>query len=278
MAWKIPKGLADYDAKEIQVYGRGYTDVLQYDRPMREWLPGWFGTLAGSDKLLTMLAAAAVLALLVYAAGMVFGWWKRRWGILLVQGTVVGSFVFWLCTSPLIRYGCVWVYLTTAVVFGGIYDAVMYAKQGNGQKRGQGQKEIRGVGNENGRIWWRTAAWRVVSAAVILLLFYKGFALAREIAGSYVNDYWLIQKDYDNFETYAYELEGVTFYCPVEGDRVGYEAFPSSPAKARIGFAGERMEDGFIPAPESYSEDAVSAWKSLQSAYFSSIIQEKRRR
>lgn len=235
VVWKIPKGIADYDAKEIQVYGRGYTDVGQFELPVREWMPGWFRTLAGSDKLLVIAAAFSAILLLVYAAGMVFGWWKRRWEILLVQGTVTASFVFWLCTSPLIRYGCVWVYLTPAVVLGGIYDAVLYPEGSKGQASGQ----------RNGGTWWRLAAERAVSAAVILLFLYKGFALAREIAGTYGNNYWLTQKDYENYETYAYEIDGVTFYCPAQGDRVGYEAFPSSPAEAEITFLGEELKDGF---------------------------------
>lgn len=244
VVWKIPKGLADYDAKEIQVYGRGYTDVGQFDLPVREWMPGWFRTLAGSDKLLVIAAAFSAIFLLVYAAGMVFGWWKRRWEILLVQGTVTASFVFWLCTSPLIRYGCVWVYLTPAVALGGIYDGVMrFADCGGGTAYALRERDRPGAQNgKNGRGWRFRVAW-AVSAAVIFLLLYKGLALTREIAGTC--GYWLTQKDYENYETYAYEIDGVTFYCPVQGDRVGYEAFPSSPAEAEITFLGEELKDGF---------------------------------
>lgn len=241
VAWKIPKGLADYDAKEIQVYGRGYTDVGRFDLPVREWLPGWFRTLAGSDKLLVLAAAVSVVILLMYAAGMVFGWWKRRWEILLVQGTVTASFAFWLCTSPLIRYGCVWVYLTPAVVLGGIYDAVMYPKEGDGAASEEEKKETK-----RDDFGWRTWMSRVASSAVILLLLYKGLALTREIIDSYGNEYWLTQKDYENYETYAYEIDGVAFYCPTEGDRVGYEAFPSSPQEAEITFLGDGLADGFV--------------------------------
>lgn len=234
VVWKIPRGLADYDAREIQVWGRGYTDVTQFDLPMREWLPGWFRTLAGSDKALVLASAAAVVSLLAEALYLAWRWHRRRQTAsdgavaqnsvlspahLAVQVTAAASFVFWLCTSPLIRYGCVWVYLTAAVVFGGIYEAAM-----------------------------RPAAARLVSAFVVLLLAYKGFALVRESAASYGNDYWLVQRDYENYETYAYEMEGVVFYCPAEGDRVGYEAFPSSPSKAQIAFLGEKMADGFRPA------------------------------
>lgn len=214
--WKIPKGLADYDAKEIQVYGRGYTDVMQFDLPVTEWLPGWFRGLAGSDKLFVIAAAVSVLALLIYAAGMLSGRWERRWELLLVQGTVTASFVFWLCTSPLIRYGCVWVYLTPAVVLGGICDAVMH-----------------------------TGIARLVSMLVLLFLLYKGVALGRE-AVSGERGYWLSQKDYENYETRTYEIEGITFYCPVEGDRVGYRAFPSSPQEAQIAFLGDGLADGFV--------------------------------
>lgn len=255
VAWKIPKGLADYDAREIQVYGRGYTDVGRFDLPVREWLPGWFGTLAGSDKLLVIAAAVSVIVLLAYALGMIFGWWKRRWELLLVQGTVAASFVFWICTSPLIRYGCVWVYLAAAVVPGGIYEAVMDAMTRRGETGGALREKggLRGADLQNrgrGKGWMRLQAVveRAVSVAVVLLLLYKGLALARETVDSHVNDYWVKQKEYENYETYSYEMEDVTFYCPVEGDRVGYEAFPSSPAEAQIAFLGEGVKDGFRAA------------------------------
>lgn len=262
VAWKIPKGLADYDAREIQVWGRGYTDVAQFARPMREWMPGWFRALPGSDKLLTLAAAAAVAAFLVQAVYLAVRWYKGRAAasaasardsvvpaaLLTVQGTAAASFLFWLCTSPLIRYGCVWVYLTSAVVFGGIYEAVMYLPGGGKAVADSGARNWqRGEKAQGGR-GWRLAAGRVVSAFVVLILVYKGFALCREIAGSYVNDYWFAQKDYENYETRPYEIEGLTFYCPVEGDQAGYDSFPSSPQEAKIGLLGEKISDGFRAA------------------------------
>ena len=233
-AWKIPKGVADYDAREIQVWGRGYTDVSRFDMPVREWLPGWFQGLAGSDRLFVIAAAVSVLLLFLYAAGMVFRWWHRRWELLLVQGTVAASFLFWLCTSPLMRYGCVYVYLTFAVVAGGIYESVMCCEEGRFREKRQ-----------DGSLW-RNMVKRAALTLTILFLLYKGAALGREIVVSYENAYWLVQKDYENYETLAYEIEGVTFYYPVEGDQVGYDSFPSSPAKAELSFLGESLADGFI--------------------------------
>ena len=233
-AWKIPKGTADYDAREIQVWGRGYSDVTRYEISMREWLPDWFRSLAASDRLLVAAAAVAVAVLVFCAAGMAAGLCRRRWDLLLVQVTVAGSFVFWLCTSPLIRYGCVYVYLTPAVVGGCLYDAFLERHMSGG--RGvRLQKAVRLCG----------------TAAVALLLVYKGAALGREIITSAENDYWLAQKDYENFETVSYEIEGVTFYCPVSGDQVGYQAFPSSPVKAGIRFLGSGIADGFAPVQDT---------------------------
>lgn len=260
--WKIPKGLADYDAKEIQVWGRGYTDVTQFDRSMREWLPGWFRSLAGSDKVLVLMAFFSVCMLFVYGLNMLLKLsgkrryqctdegqqrqllWEqtavsaRQWQVLLVQVTVAGSFLFWLGTSPLMRYGCVYVYLTTAVILGSMYCRVMTIWE---EKCAHTEsKDVK----EKLRV---LKAARLCSVgAVSIFLLYKGFALGKEIANSYVNDYWIAQKDYENYETSSYEINGVTFYYPIEGDRVGYQSFPSAPTKTQVEFLGEELSDGIM--------------------------------
>lgn len=220
--WKIPKGLADYDAKEIQVWGRGMTDVGRYEDGIKVWFPDWFRSLAGSDKLFVLLGGISVAVLAVYALGMLLNLWERRGDLLLVQTTVALSFLFWLFTSPLIRYGCVYVYLTPAVVLGGIVSHWSEAER-------RPQAAVRSV----------------CAGAVLLLLLYKGAALGREIATGDTGDYWVLQKDYENFPVDSYETEGITFYYPQQGDQVGYDSFPSSPARAEITLLGENLKDGF---------------------------------
>ena len=220
VTWKIPKGVADYDAKEIQVWGRGYTDVNRYDISMCEWLPEWFRSLTGSDKLFVTAAMISVCILLVCSIGMLCRLWKGRLNVLLVQITVAGSFIFWLCTSPLIRYGCVYVYLTSAVVLGGVYDRLLSVSE-------HGALKLCGI------------------AVVSILLVYKCAALGKEIVVSHSNDYWVAQKDYENYETRSYRIEGINFYYPIEGDRVGYESFPSAPVKTEVRFLGQNIGDGF---------------------------------
>ncbi|MDE7404819.1 MAG: hypothetical protein K2M81_06920, partial [Lachnospiraceae bacterium] len=43
--FKIPKGMAEYDAREIQVWGRGFSDVGRYGEAVSAWLPEWIGSL-----------------------------------------------------------------------------------------------------------------------------------------------------------------------------------------------------------------------------------------
>lgn len=234
-AWKIPKGAADYDAREIQVWGRGYTDVTRYDISVKEWLPDWFHALAGSDRLLVAAAAVSLIVLCIYGLGMLCGWWRRRWAVLIVQVTVACSFLFWLRTSPLIRYGCVYVYLLPAVVFGGVYDAALSA----------GGTTADGTRSDVTVPLTKKILKQSVLVAVWFLFGYKCATLGGEIAGSFVNDYWIAQKDYENYETQSYEINGVTFYYPINGDQAGYDAFPSAPVRTEVKFMGMRIEDGF---------------------------------
>ncbi len=171
---------------------------------------------------------------------------------LTAQGTVAASFLFWLCTSPLIRYGCVYVYLTPAVVFGGIYAAVMDAPlcAENQYEHFAGAEGEEGSGSKGGNAMarWCRAIESIVCGAVCLLLVYKAFALGRGIISAHENAYWLLQKDYENYAVESCEIEGVTFYYPSQGDQTGYDAFPSAPAKPQIAFLGTGLVDGFRAA------------------------------
>lgn len=228
--WKIPEGIAAYDAKEIQVWGRGYSDVAKYDMPIRSWLPDWFWSLGGMDRLLVL---AAVVSVLVFLLRLILTLWKVyqvRADKLLLEGVISICFLFWLFSSPLIRYGCVYVYLASAVIWGDAGTEFLHA------------------GNRNNR--QREAAYKgyLEKACILLIgvfLVYKAVMFGKEIAVAYVDDYWIVQKDYDNYETISYEIEGVTFYRPVTGDQTGYGSFPSSPGQARIGLRGDGIKDGF---------------------------------
>lgn len=219
--WKIPKGIADYDAKEIQVWGRGMYDVADYGKPFKEWAVSWFQLQGTVDRLFILAGIVAVpvsVAAFLAAAG------KKKEMLrdgMFVALVINASFLFWLFSAPLIRYGCVYVWLAAAVTFGGL--ATMLMPEG---KLGK-------------------AFWRLAYVAIGLVGCYKTFALGREIAAGYSGEYFVTQKDYENFEALSYEIDGITFYYPVQGDRIGYEAFPSSPYEAALELRGKGIEDGF---------------------------------
>lgn len=215
--WKVPKGIADYDAKEIQVWGRGLYDVALYEEPFYTWFPSWLAGQGMVDRLFVLTGIGA--ALLFFPAALVIiikG--KREWyDFLPVAAAVNSSFLLWLFSAPLMRYGCVYVYLAATVTFGGF---ILY------------------------RLKSRTA-WRIIYACIGMLALYKLFAFGKEITAAGDGRYLVCQKDYEDFKVTAYEIDGCTFYYAAEGDRTGYQAFPSSPARAGIILRGDGLKDGF---------------------------------
>lgn len=219
--WKIPAEIAAYDAKEIQVWGRGLYDVAAYEQPISEWFPAWFRTQSAVDRMFIIAGIAAVPVSVVALVAAIINKKKVLMDCMMAAAVVNGSFLFWLLSAPLIRYGCVYVWLAATVTFGGLL--VYLIPEGR-----------------FGRMFWRT-----VYVAIGVVGCYKAFALGKEIVAGASADYFLVQKDYENFAAESYEIEGVTFYYPVEGDRIGYEAFPSAPNRVELEFRGEEVKDGF---------------------------------
>lgn len=226
--WKIPKGIAEYDAKEIQVWGRGYTDVLQFDLPITKWFGNWFAKQGGMDKGFILLAFAAVFALII--RWIYWGVVKRtmhkddsdayaeKMAVLWLETTLASCFLFWVSTSPLIRYGCVYVWLTGVIIAGDVIESMFQEKQ---------TKKF---------------------VYLLLLLFgcYKLFMFGKEIVLSFTPEYLLVQEDYDNYAVEEYQIGNITFYHAAAGDQTGYEPFPSAPVKANLLLRGEKLEDGFV--------------------------------
>ena len=118
--WKIPKEIADYDAKEIQVWGRGIYDVSRYGEPAGKWIKDWFASQTALDRLFVLAGLAAVpTSFGAWAAGAVKGLDEQR-DMMLAAVTVNLSFLFWMFSAPLIRYGCVYVWLAAPLTFGGL--------------------------------------------------------------------------------------------------------------------------------------------------------------
>lgn len=215
--FEIPKGMADYDAREIQVWGRGFSDVGRYDDPLMNWLPQWSESLDSSNKVFLILALSGIVLLIMLA---IYGLLKKKKDMadfLHIAGTLNVCFLFWLLSAPLIRYGCVFLWLSPVLVWGYIYLKISPHLD------------------------------RFKIYLILLTLFgaYKLAVFGMEAGRSATAQYLLKQKDYENYETVAYELHGYTFYYPKEGDRTGYRDFPAAPVKAEDIFRGETIKEGF---------------------------------
>lgn len=218
--WKISAEAAALDSAEIKTWGRAIYNAAQVDMPIQKWFPNWFlTTLSGTEKLLILADIGAVLVLVILAAW-IFG--KKKWerlDFLLVMAATASSYVFWQISAPLMRYGYSYVLLLLLLTAG--YFVCEFTKSRKKQ-----------------------------SLVFYMLVLFIGIVKIVPL-GTYAvkvgsQPYYEKQKDYGNYENVVYEINGKSFYYPLEGDRIGYDAFPSSPTKADIEFRGENIEQGFL--------------------------------
>ncbi len=228
--WKIPKGMAEYDFREIQVWGRGYTDVAQYDKPIKAWIGSWFLEQGKVDQVFILMAAVTGIVILLMLFYMII---RKKWSMLdwlLVLGTVSVCFYFWLTSAPLIRYGCVYVWLAPVLTYGYLY--------------------MRGSPHLDKYV--------ILYFALGVIGGYKIGAFGKELVQmlprTAEESYILIQKDYENYPTVPYELHGVTFYYAEHGDQTGYDDFPAAPVKAEDIFRGGTIKDGFRDTVQNINE------------------------
>ena len=138
---------------------------------------------------------------------------------------MVANLLFWGMSAPLIRYGCVYLWVFPTLIWGFVYLSISPG----------------------------TDRYRILTLLIAVIGIYKAGTFGAETVRGAVPDYLVFQKDYENFETVSYELGGHTFYYPREGDRTGYRDFPASPAKAQEEMLRGRCDRGWIPGCDSYA-------------------------
>lgn len=213
--WKMNGDLAALDAAQIKAWGRALYNVTLLDTSLKEWFPNWFETtLSFTEKILIM---GNIISCFIFVIMAIWNLLKRKRELLddiLVIGAVIASYLFWQISAPLMRYGYAYVLLVDFLLAGWIINRILKTK--------------------------------IIYYLILLFGIYKVFALGEEISKTYFfKECYIYQEDYGVFEMEAYEIEGYTFYVPVEGALQGYDYFPSSPVKADITLRGKGLEDGF---------------------------------
>ena len=217
--YKIPKAIAEYDGKEVRVYGRGHIDVSRFDESITVWFSDWFDSLDRVYRLAFGLSVISILLLAVIFAVMIVRRKFDKLPTMWVVVTVAVSFVFWMLSSPNIRFGCIYLLLLPALTFGLIYRATLMRSD-------------------------KRLAYLVAVGAFLL---FKIFAFSRGLVKDFSTEYLIVQQDYGQYEVREEQIDGISFYCPVEGDRVGYDPFPSYPSVPDIKLRGKEIKDGFAP-------------------------------
>ena len=232
--WKMEKGYADSDAKEIQVFARGLYDVNLYDTPFRKWVGGWFLALRGMEKLwilaCTVCAAADLLSMVLTAVHLIRGRQSGgkqekesipaggipAWDWLLYAAVLLAGYLFWQFSAPLVRYGYAYV-IALPMGTAGFWFCFLMADR---RKRSPA--------------CFRTGGRGLFLLVLSLLLLYKAADLAAAVRSSAALPFYVRQQGYGEYDAFTYEVDGVTIYVPSDGGKIGYDAFPSSPRVQNI--------------------------------------------
>lgn len=211
--WKMQASVAEDDSREIMAWGRGMTSRADYDAPMEKWLPGWYGNLDTVSCILVWLNVLCIVGACIYALWAV---WKRtQWQRLTLLLVSLAGLLMWFLTSPLIRYGVVYMLLLPAIFGGLLLEKV------------------------KGKIIAYGACVAFLCISTLLtgrnILRYGIPPLKRPV-------------DYNWRENDAVAWQGIIIYIPQGGDSGGYHDFPNTTGRERLEYIElrtGRLEDGF---------------------------------
>ena len=246
--WQVPIGEAQYDAKEISMWGRGITDATKWSEvTLTNWIPSWFAALDTVEKVL--ITAVITSAVVLVAIEIRLGLSKNRRGLqrynilleLPIAWIMLLGVVTWFVGAPLVRYGLGFVLSFPLLVVGILYELVFREVRIAGINKDRTGSDRSSPG-ERKEIVGR--ALFLIITGVMVLMKVKGLVV--DIAGSLDRDCLIWQQDYEDPEAFTYEVNGVTIYVAKNGGGMGYNKFPSSiEVKDNIELRGSELKDGF---------------------------------
>ena len=246
--WQVPIGEAQYDAKEISMWGRGITDATKWSEvTLTNWIPSWFAALDTVEKVL--ITAVITSTVVLVAIEIRLGLSKNRGGLqrynilleLPIAWIMLLGVITWFVGAPLVRYGLGFILSFPLLVVGILYELVFREVRIAGINKDRTGSDRSSPGERKeivGRVLF------LIIAGVMLLMKVKGLVV--DIAGSLDRDCLIWQQDYEDPEAFTYEVNGVTIYVAKNGGGMGYNKFPSSiEVKDNIELRGSELKDGF---------------------------------
>lgn len=236
--WKLPVETVIGDAMDVKVYARYLYDRTAIDKTIFEWFPTWWNGQKSVERWFSLAAFAAIAAELLNL--LLHGIMKirktenshaTRYGaFLFLKVVVLISFLSWLFTSPLHRYGYAFVLTLPLLLIGNWLD--MFKEQ---------------------NLWLKVIS--VMCAGVVcVILWIPSYRIIKEDFFYLWNrksdtSYLIKQKDYPNPSMLSEDLNGITVYYPEEaGGQSWYYAFPATNFGENIQYwenRGDSVTDGF---------------------------------
>ncbi len=221
--WKMDPEILHSDSFDIKMWGRGYTQLGEYNDSLFGWIPEWFLSQTVGNRILLIVGAVCTLWIVSRI-------WKqiveKRYEYAAILTASVVCLVFWLMAAPLIRYGQVYMLIVIAFAFGGWTENADVSK-----------RDILAV-----------AGTCIMLAALVFFGSKVG-----EIGEIRAEGYLLKQPPYGAWPATQVQMENVIIWKP-DDDLIGYPAFPSTPSSKQLNhlqLRGEGFEDGF-----RYTEEA----------------------
>lgn len=250
-AWKVPFETAISDAHEIAAYGRGFTDAIMYLAPFKEWFPKWFFALSKFNMLMfvmDILCFPVYIGCVIYYVlskmsdkkkadsktgekiQKVFHMSQRRSvslsDFLFIESIAYVALLYFVFTAPLVRYGCVYLWLPVTILVGRFLIVL----------DNRASLKLKGF------------VYKVVVCAFAVFMIFKFGILIKDDIPRFRAEYILTQQDYNTYDLDQRVYGKEVIYYPKEGDRTGYDPFPSTPNPEGFTMAGDYFIDGFLPA------------------------------
>ncbi len=229
--WIMPVRYVNIDSSTIKVWARCLYDPSLIDMPFYKWLPIWW---EAQERYSQMLILTNVLAFVLDSALLlhkIAAKAKLCRNTILINLCTFICIAAWLLLAPFIRYGLAFL-IAAPMISVGMWLETWQKEYGS------------------------ASFYKLFSGCVIFAMF---FVLSPYWEHYFVDDIvfikqnltqpcYICQKNYDTSPMEEYDMNGITIYCPKEGQITGYDYFPASSYNYMIHnteLRGNSLKDGF---------------------------------
>lgn len=238
--WQVPKGNAQYDAKEISMWGRGINSAERWSTvTATNWIGDWIANLNLLEKCFVLATLLSIVILVIaiiipsiYRLVRKAGHGRSEPVLPLVISLILGT-VFWFVSAPLVRYGYAYLIIVPFMTIGYIMSTgVIQSFAKKSQKMST---------------YFVYTNSFVFTLLLALVLGMKVKGLIRDITRTISEDYYIAQQDYIDGEAFTYDVQGVTIYVAYDSGQIGYYKFPATPEEySDMALRGKDISDGFV--------------------------------